>query len=89
MARAIAHTAIADGVAAQALPSIPAGTVAVKLQATLGDYYYRLDAVNPSASVGFILPANQAILVTEKIADIRVMEKDAAALLQICYFSES
>lgn len=70
---------------ATALSSIPSGAKYAFITVEGAAIRYRADAVNPTASVGIPISAGQQIMVSTSLANVRVIQQSAGAILNIEY----
>lgn len=56
------------------------------LQAENADIRWRDDGTNPTATVGFILPAGESYVYEGDIADLKLIQVSAGAILNVGYY---
>lgn len=71
--------------------TVPAGADKALLQAESQNVRYRLDAENPTTSVGLLIisGAAQPTEIHGNLADVRLIEDAASATLNVTYFGQS
>lgn len=68
------------------LPSIPDGAKLAMIQVTGQNLRWRDDGVNPTASVGMKLVANDMLVYTGVLSAIKFIEETTSAVLNVTYY---
>lgn len=72
--------------AAQALPSVPAGTVYAIITTETQACRWRDDGTNPTASVGYPLSVGAELRYNGSFTAFKIIQTTASAVVSVCYY---